>query len=113
MSESNAVFLICERQAQRRCDGTRAIDVEADRLARVGDVRRGEVLHRRVLDVHAVDQGAGREQAWSGWSATGPKRTASRGRGDAAGADGLWATALPARTATQRRPQGNGSQAER
>ena len=61
MSASNAVFLIVSLSPSGR-DGARPVDVEADGLVLVGHVRGGEVLHGRVLDVHAVGEGAGRDQ---------------------------------------------------
>jgi hypothetical protein len=49
-------------------DGARAVDIEANRLVWIGHACRGEVLHGRVLDIDAVSEDAGLDQA--------------RGRGD-------------------------------
>ena len=83
-----------QRQAQLGGQRARAVHVEADGLGRVGHVSRGEELHRRVLDVHAVDQGARGEQRGRG----GDRR---RRRG---GGDGLWASAAPAVVSSRAAP---------
>ncbi len=62
MSASKPVLWTSSVRPSLRCDGARGIDIETDGLRRVGDVGGREVLHGRVLDVHAVDEDARREQ---------------------------------------------------
>ena len=89
-----------ERQSQGGRDGPSRVDVEADRLVRVGDVSRREVLHRRVLDVDAVRQGPRNDRGRRGQRA-GRGRSAGRrrdppGAAEAGAAEASWADTVAA-----------------